>query len=162
MISQETLKKYLHYDPFTGIFTCLIETAGRRTGEQVGYKTKRGYIRIALLGEHYEAGRLAFLYMTGEFPAGLIDHKDQVTDNNIWENLRESSVAENGHNRKAQANNKLGIKGVSLCKQTGKFVAEICTNGKRLRLGRFLTKELAENAVISAREKAHKEFTCHG
>jgi hypothetical protein len=160
MTEQELLKKYLHYDQFEGLFSVKVETVGRKTGDIVGYKHK-GHIRIALLGEHFEAGRLAFLYMTGEFPKGIAEHKDQNGYNNAWENLRDATISQNGFNRTAQSNSKTGVKGVSFCKQTGKYAAELMVQGKKIRLGRFTAIEEAETAVTAARNLHHKEFACH-
>lgn len=51
------------------------------------------------------------------------------------------------------ANNSSGIKGVSLDKSSGKYVARISLNGKYKSLGRFLTKGDAEDAIRRARAK---------
>lgn len=50
-------------------------------------------------GYHYKASRLAWLYMTGEWPKYEMDHINHVKDDNRWVNLRDVTPAENCANR---------------------------------------------------------------
>lgn len=92
----ESLHRYLHknldYDPRTGIFTW------HRTGQRAG-SYKDGYRRIKVLGKRYRAGRLAWFYCFGEWPAQQIDHIDRVKDNDRLSNLREATPVENCANK---------------------------------------------------------------
>ena len=64
MITQQELKKWLRYYPDSGDFIWL---RGVRVGRLAGYRSNFGYL-ITILGKTYTARRLAWLYMTGEFP----------------------------------------------------------------------------------------------
>ena len=86
------LRKMLHYDPETGVFTRLW------TGNVTGCPDAKGYLRIAADGRSYRAHRLAVLYMTGAWPSEQIDHINQVRTDNRWSNLRPATNGENGAN----------------------------------------------------------------
>src|SRR5437762_12805778 len=73
------------------------------------------------------------------------DHRNLDTLDNRRGNLRKCSHAENGRNVRRHADGRSGYKGVTYDKQTDKWRACICINGKTLRLGRFgLVKEAAQ------------------
>lgn len=94
------LKEVLHYNPETGIFIWLKTLSNRtKVGYNAGTHKNNGYMRIDIDGYFYYAHRLAFLYMTGEWPKNEIDHIDNIRDNNKWENLREVTRSQNNKNR---------------------------------------------------------------
>jgi hypothetical protein len=99
MISQAELKRRLHYDPDTGQFKWLIPFSNRvKAGDVAGWQEANGYICIRIDGFDYKAHRLAWLYMTGENPRHLIDHRNQVKDDNRFANLREATKSQNAAN----------------------------------------------------------------
>ena len=124
MLTQEYLKKILHYDPSTGDWTWLITVPGRKQGEPAGGRRPDGYGRIGINNKRYLMHRLAFLYMTGEFPEE-VDHIDQNPRNDRWNNLRSVSHSQNMMNSSMQSNNKLGIKGVKKHVSSQGFIAYI-------------------------------------
>jgi hypothetical protein len=83
------LKQYMHYNQYTGQFTRIqAATAGRDAlGTVSGPKAKQGQIRLH--GVWYELNRLAFLYMTGEYPKGIVRHIDGSKENLAWSNLKD-------------------------------------------------------------------------
>jgi len=113
MIDHQYLKQILHYNPNTGLWTWLQAISNKVViGNVAGTKTPWGYIRITVHQEKYMAHRLAWFYMTGEWPPEEIDHKDLVRDNNKWDNLRLATSSQNKANRKEQRNNTSGHKGI--------------------------------------------------
>lgn len=143
-LTQKTLKEKLHYNPDTGIFTRLTSSGGHIVGSKAGYVCRKdGYIRIRVNGKRYLAHRLAWLYMTGEFPLQQIDHKKHIRDDNRWGEIQEATHQENGKNTSLQANNTSGSLGVFPRTDGKAWCASIRVNGKSLHLGSFSTKEAA-------------------
>jgi len=66
----------------------------------------------------------------------LIDHVNGDGLDCRLDNLREVTKKQNSANRGPDRDNKVGLKGVSPTGY-GQFVAQICIDGQRLRLGKF-------------------------
>lgn len=161
MISQYELKKYLNYDHNTGIFTWIFQ-AGRRVkvGMVAGTVKEDGRIEIALNRKKYKAHRLAWLYIHGEYPINQIDHINGNSLDNRINNLREATQQQNMQNKRApQSNNKSGVLGVSFCKKSKKFMAQIGKNGKQKRLGYFVSPKEAHEAYLKAKRELHEFCT---
>jgi hypothetical protein len=144
----------LSYDTETGIFHWLIKPSNRAgIGEVAGCITD-GYVKIQLHGGKYLAHRLAWFYMTGEWPKHEVDHRDGVGSNNRWDNLRHVTRSENMQNqRRARRDNATGLLGAH--HQGNKFQSSINIDGLPKYLGYFDTAEEAHNAYISAKRESH-------
>ena len=122
--TQSKLKELFSYDPMTGIFTHKTNTTHKRVGQRGGYFHKhRGYRHLNVNGKAQKEHRMAYLYMTGEYPE-VIDHMNGIKDDNRWDNLRSCTQAQNCCNAVTYKNNQLGIKGISVGK-AGNFIARI-------------------------------------
>jgi hypothetical protein len=130
-LSLEKLKENLHYDPETGIFTRKKKTPSGPTGTIAGYKRKGGEINVRV-GKQYLAHRLAWFYMTGEWPKLLIDHKNGNPSDNRWCNLREATHSQNCQNTPHR--------GVSWHKHYKKWGARSWCNGKSNHIGWYETE----------------------
>lgn len=163
MLTQEELKSFAHYDPETGKFTRLVAPCNSvKVGDELGYSHRAGgglmYRKVEHGGKCYQLHRLAFLYMTGSFPGGHVDHIDGDGMNNRWANLRSVSMSENQRNRRLHTNNRSGFPGVSFFKRTGKWRAAInIKRGVKTHIGYFDTLEEA----IAARAKAQEAAGYH-
>lgn len=162
MLTQARLKELLSYDPETGIWTRLVNRPGRgaKAGDNPNNQGGSGYIEFCVDGKNYRSNRLAWLYMTGEWPPALVDHKDLNRTNNRWSNLRIATHSQNKANGRAYANNGRGVKGVSINKwmKLRPYRVRIQVNGKPIELGHFATLEEAGAAYASAAEKYYGEF----
>ena len=159
-VTQNILRQLLSYDPLTGIFTRLKRTSMRiNVGQEAGYLHKDGGVQISVLNKEYKAHRLAWLYMTGEWPEFEIDHINGNRSDNRWENLRDIKHAINLQNRrKPQTNNRsTGLLGVYPNKK--RYRAVIATNGKSTHLGTFDTPDGAHEAYLKAKRKFHAGCT---
>lgn len=161
-LTQQELKRLLHYDPLTGVFTRIIATSNNvNVGDKVGcIETKPSgtkYYGMRLLNRLYRAHRLAFLYMNGEFPGGGVDHKDGNGLNNKWSNLRKATSQQNNKNRRLPSNNTSGFLGVCWSKQNKKWVSVVVVSGKQKYLGSFTNMRDA----IAARKSANIEYGYH-
>lgn len=158
-VTAERLRQELHYEPSTGQFTRVVACPGMRAGSPAGNMRENGYVRICVDQRDYRAHRLAWLYMTGEWPEQDVDHINGNRSDNRWLNLRSATRAVNCQNRrKAHSNNKsTGILGVS--KDRGRFAANIFIDGKKLYLGRYRTADEAEAVYLQAKRKHHPGCT---
>lgn len=158
-LTQDDLRKDLHYDPQTGVFTWLSDNPRKgnsRKGLTAGTTHKTGYKMIWVSGRHYLAHRLAWLYVHGEWPKDLIDHIDGNRSNNCLSNLRPATNSQNKSNGKCYRHNTSGYKGVS--KFRNKWRAQVMHNYKMVYLGLFLTKEEAHEAYLQAAQRLQGEF----
>lgn len=157
-ISMERLKQRVSYDPETGVFIWR-ETLGGKCREgwpagRLGTGKAAGYMRITIDGCEYKAHRLAWFYMTGEWPKDQIDHINGNPSDNRWSNLREATQSQNKANTRAYRNSKSGIVGVCWSASNRKWNASINKDGKRIHLGRY--HDLA--TAISVRQAKAKEL----
>lgn len=142
-ITQKELKRQLHYDPVTGIFTRKVSNTNCvKIGDVAGSKNCQGYIDIWINNKPYRAHRLAWLYMYGYWPENTIDHKDnnpKHKHHNWISNLREASYQCQQRNQKNGKNNTSGIKGVCWSNKTKRWRVVIGINKKQHYLGVFKT-----------------------
>ena len=152
MITQEELKSCLYYDQATGVFTWKkYMSASAKAGDVAGGIVSTGYRVIGLFGKTYLAHRLAWLYVFGYFPEGIVDHINREPSDNRICNLREATQSCNMRNSKVSTVNRSGVKGVSIDKK--KWRAVIVVRGKQLSLGRHRTKLEAAKARWLAERK---------
>lgn len=149
-MNQKLLKELLDYNKDTGVFTWKKPTSKKmKAGDVAGSKNSSGYICICINSKLYLAHRLAWLYEYGNMPENCIDHINGITIDNRICNLREATLSQNQHNRKAQKNNKSGFKGVSWHKRIKKWYAVIKHQHKLIYLGYYDTPEKASEAYKS-------------
>ena len=171
-VDVDQLKKYITYDPETGLFLWKLRTEdmfcpsktrsakhvcnvwnSRHAGKPTGSKSNAGYIVITINSKQIMAHKLAWLYVYGEFP-NVIDHKNQVRCDNRIDNLRKSSYAENNKNASKRVDNKSGVTGVYWHSTNNRWTARINNNKKQVNLGSFQFKQDA----ITARKTAEKFY----
>lgn len=158
-LTNEYLRTLVSYNPGTGIFTRLVAVGNNtRIGDIAGWVTCNGYVALHVRNIRFLAHRLAFFYMNGEFPAEEVDHINGVRSDNRWLNLRLATPSENMRNRSVMRNNKLGIKGVSYHKASGKFMAQARVKGKVFYLGVHESPDAASAAYVAFIKANHGQF----
>lgn len=158
MLTQAYLKEILSYDPETGIFIRLHSKGPTKSGDIAGSKCSEGYLRTWVSGKSYKCHRLAWLYMTGEWPDAEIDHIDGNRTNNAFSNLRDVSKSRNLWNmKKPHVGNKAGFLGVHVKK--GRYIAQIQVNNVSKHIGSFDTAEQAHEAYLAVKRKLHDTCT---
>lgn len=158
-LTQELLKTLLQYDPDTGLFISNVRRGKAAVGKQVGHRNSTlGYVQISIGDKRYYAHRLAWLYMTGEWPIYQIDHVDYDRSNNRFSNLREATKSKNMWNRSKQKNNTSGYKGVIWDNRCKAWVAQISSQGKYYYLGTFFNPHHAARAYDRAALRLHGKF----
>ena len=86
------------------------------------------------------------------------DHIDGNGLNNRRRNLRNVTTQQNNHNARTPCNNSSGVKGVSVCGATGKWVAMISRDKKQRYLGQFGCRTAAALAYAKASAALHGEY----
>lgn len=161
MITQKRLKELLLYDPDAGQFIWLVNKGTAKAGDVVGAYSKQPYLEVHLDGKKYLGHRLIWLYVFGYLPDKLIDHEDGNSRNNKFTNLREASTSQNALNKKLNANNTSGVKGVSFRKDRKKYAVTFIVDGKSKSFGHYEDLELAELVANEARNKYHGQYARH-
>jgi hypothetical protein len=159
MITQAELKEVLDYNPDTGVFTWKKTVNSRAViGSIAGHQDYNVYIQISIYGKKYRAHSLSFLYMTGEWPKELVDHINQIKDDNRWSNLREATVSQNNINSKKQKNNKSGYRGVYWDSKNKIWRVQIKYKSKHKYLGRYTDIKEAAEVYKKAALELYGEF----
>jgi hypothetical protein len=146
VLTSKRAREVLDYDPKSGVLS--------RNGKQAGGKGADGYRTVSVFGRRYRAARIVWLWMTGDWPKGDIDHINNDPMDDRWENLREASRVQNLANTRARS----GLKGACWVSAKNKWKAQIRRDGKNRHLGYFDTPEEANAAYRDAALKAHGEF----
>lgn len=158
-LTQARLKELLRYDRRTGVFTRLVSHKRALVGKPTGRITAKGYRRICVDGRHYLAGRLAWLYVKGEWPVAQIDHRDGNRANDAFRNLRQATQTQNNANRRTNKS-KRRLKGVFYREDLSSkpYEASITVNGLKIHLGRHETEIDAHAAYTAAAKSFFGEF----
>ena len=157
-LTQARLKELLHYDPETGAFTWATGGKRKRKGAVAGNIHWTGYRRICLEYKSYLGQRLAWLYMTGEWPPEEVDHINRDVADNRFDNLRLACKSENAGNTRRRVNNRSGVKGVSWHSAINRWRARVQKNGKCVYYEAFDTLEEAAAAYERAAKRIFGEF----
>lgn len=108
-----------------------------KAGTKAGSVTNKGAITIGLqdkdLGsQHHSAHHIVWFLITGEWPTRQLDHIDTDPTNNLFENLRLSTTAQNAMNRGAIVLNPLGQKNIRYREKYRSYVVTIIRGGRRV------------------------------
>lgn len=119
-----------------------------------------GYRRGAILGRNYQAHRVIWAMVHGEWPTDQIDHINGVRSENRIGNLRHVTQAQNKANggKRPRRNPTSRFIGVERVAATGKWGATVPFQGKRNWCGTFLTEEDAARARDTKALELRGEF----
>lgn len=166
------LRECFSYDPLTGIFLWrhrpehhfekphLARTWNARLAGSpaFGSRGKGGYAQCEVAYEgrrvRLRASRVAYKIITGE-EHYLIDHKNQIPDDDRFSNLRVATPVQNNWNVSGRPS-KVLPKGVHFAK--GRFSARIALDGRKLHLGVFNSPSEAHAAYCAKAITAHGTF----
>lgn len=146
-MNQKLLKELVEYCPETGImrwkkrceshFKNGLRVSNWNTkyaGKELTTLDGKGYVVGSFFAKRYLVHRLAWLYMTGEWP-NIIDHINGNKTDNRFKNLRNVSNQENHMNCRRANNNTSGVTGVYKNKSNGLWCAQMKFNGHTYHLG---------------------------
>jgi hypothetical protein len=157
MVTSERVRELLDYDPSTGVLTWKVMGSGMKRRE-AGCKRKDGRVIVRVDRIAYLRSRLAYLWMTGEWPTDEIDHINGDAGDDRWTNLRPATSLQQKHNRKVRKSSTTGLKGVLWSQRDNSWTARICVNGSNVHLGTFRTPEAAHEAYRAAAERHFGSF----
>lgn len=153
-LTQQELKKILHYDPESGVFTWLVDHGQKyKAGDLAGTKDEAGYLVIFVMKQLYKSHRLAWLYVYGEWPSGVVDHINHNKADNMISNLRDVTNEKNQKNKALSPKNKMGIAGIRFSVGKKIFVTKI----SRELIGEF--DDFFE--ACCARKSAERKYEYH-
>ena len=163
-LTAEQIRAALDYNPYTGLFRWRYRHNmsnawnGKHTGQPAGSNGSE-CVKILINHRMYKAHRLAWVWMTGEWPTGLVDHIDGNPTNNIWGNLREATHIQNTANAaRLWRHNTSGFRGVHWNTKRQVWTARIFHKGTVSYLGRFATPSEAHEAYVKAATAIHGEY----
>lgn len=156
-LSAERLRELLSYDTETGEFRWRVSVGRAKAGDLAGYDHGTGYRAASVDGRLYRLHRLAWLYVTGEWPPEHIDHVNGVRSDNRWGNLRSASNSQNMQNQRIapSSNKSSGLLGATWDKKAGRWKSLIMIRRKNIHLGYFDTPEEAHAAYLKAKAELH-------
>ena len=123
-------------------------------------KGSDGYHQISIDGTMKKVHRVLYEKFHGQIPDKMdIDHINRVKTDNRISNLRLVTKTQNQQNRVGvQANNKSGYKGVSWCRRSKKWMAQIRVNTKTKFLGYYTDPKEAAKVYNQNATKYFGEF----
>lgn len=161
------IREVLAYDAETGVFTWRrTVNRGALAGQEAKYVRPDGYVEIAVAGRSYRAHRLAWAFVHGDWPDGLLDHLNGLRHDNRIANLRLTTRALNLQNQtRPRSNNRSGYLGVSVanrCELSGLPIAwraTIKANGRFIQLGTFPSPLIAHAVYVKEKRYLHPACT---
>ena len=157
VITAERLRKLLDYDAETGEFRWRVAAGRAKAGDLAGYDHGTGYRGVSVDGRLYRLHRLAWLHVTGCWPAEHIDHINGVGSDNRWLNLRSASNSQNMQNQRIapSSNKSSGLLGATWDKKAKRWKSLIMADRRNIHLGYFDTAEEAHDAYLKAKANLH-------
>lgn len=158
LLTQEYIKEIFDYrDGF--LYWKISRTVAIKVGQLAGTenlgKDGIGRRKIGLypFKKKLYASRIIYLWHHGRLPE-FIDHKDRDPENNLIDNLRPATKAENCTNVKSAKNSSSKYLGVSWHKQSKRWTANGSLKGKRKYLGIYDT-EIEAALAFNVHAKLH-------
>ncbi len=157
-LTQEYLRSQILYKPETGEFWWIASRKGRDMTRQAGTISNFGYRIIMLNGHRHVASRLAWFYMTGNWPAEECDHINRNRADDRWANLREASRSENARNTQLRSDNTYGHRGICWDSQKLKWKVQISVKGEKRIVKHFHDFNSAVNFYQETAERLFGKF----
>ncbi len=153
------MKKYVKFIPLTKGQFVMVDAEDFNELSKYRWHISGRYARRAKV----ISGKQTLFYMHRQlmgFPEGMqIDHISGESLDNRKRNLRICTSYQNSISQRLHKNNTSGFKGVTFCKMTGRWIAKIQADNRKISwLGRFPDKRTAALAYNEAAKRLHGEF----
>lgn len=132
-MSDATLRQILNYDPNSGDFTWLINISKQRQRGDIAFRfaPTLGRVQIEYNKKQYSATDLAYRYMIGGKPKGVVRHLDGDVKNLNWWNLEWTTRAKSNGKIVAKlpksSKSNTTYKGITLNPETDMFDVDVLT-----------------------------------
>lgn len=166
MLTHERVRELLCFDPATGVLTWAVDIPDpfgrakyhKHKGAIATHNSHKGkYLSLKIDGESYLAHRLAWFFMTREWPTIKIDHENRNGLDNTWDNLRSATNAQNMWNKTTFKPRKGEFPYVSEYRP-GRFRYRVVTNGVKSTGSKFSTAREAYEAALKVISRDRGEF----
>ena len=156
-LTAQRLRELLEYNPETGQFKWRVRGGNRCKKGWFFGSVSRGYWVFFVCGKLFFAHRLAWLYITSEWPKHHIDHINGIKADNRFTNLRDVVRSQNMENMRSARTDNLscGLLGVTWAKSNELWKAQITVNRKNIHIGYFATPEDAHAAYVAEKRIRH-------
>ena len=153
-LTREQLNELFTLNPEEGILRWKIDRGYQALkGQEAGY-VSLGYRMIKISQIRYQAHRLIWVMVTGEWPKHEIDHINGNRLDNRFSNLRDVSTRVNQQNKhKPRSDSTTGVQGVF--PYGTRYLSSIRANGITHKLGVFDTVQEASVAYSTAKRHYH-------
>lgn len=119
----------------------------------------KGYYAVTDVGGRKQKRRLYMHRVVLNAPAGThVDHRNHDSLDNRRSNLRRCTASENHANTVMRADNSSGYKGVTWCKKSSKWKAQLGYQGTNINIGEYTSARNAAMAYDNAALNYFGEF----
>ena len=147
-----SIKEHYSYNPITGEFK------NNRTGNTTRPSHSEGYHRVQYRGVRYFVHRLAYWWLTNEWPEE-VDHKNRDTSDNRFINLRKATQQQNSCNKSTRG--KSIYRGITWYKKNKKWGVTLRKNGKAYYIGLYNSEYEAAVVYNKAAKELHEDFAAY-
>lgn len=158
-LTAERLRSLLEYWPEIGVFIRRTTRGPCLAGTVAGSLNVHGYVQISIDNQIYRSCRLAWLYVHGKWPTGVIDHINGDRSDDRISNIRDVTPAMNSQNLQRAHSDKKTSKLIGITKNGSGWLAQIHSTGKYQYLGTYKTQEEAHAAYLAAKRQLHEGCT---
>lgn len=159
MLTADEARRLFDYEPDTGRLTWRVTLCNRAVAGSVARtKNDSGYFLVRVKGRAYRQHRVAWLIMTGSWPADEIDHVNGDRSDNRWCNLRPATRVQNAQNTARPKNATNDRRGVIWHKRAQKWVAQISVDGVTRYIGSYADQNEASRAYENAAKHLRQDF----
>jgi HNH endonuclease len=159
VLSEAAILEYLGYDGVHLRWKKRPPYSRIAVGSVAGGPRWAGHMCFKLNGRQLYAHVVIWWLVKGVWPSDEVDHHNVISGDNVFDNLREATKAQNVRNRRPYKKTGKGLKGAFTHPSfNGRWQSKIVVDGRPIYLGRFDSEEAAHAAYAAAAKVHHGDF----